>query len=198
VCSDTTRSWSYGYVSERTPHSTINIKTWTAELSDAEHSANPLVFPTSVIQDFLPVLPSPHSLSYPQGHSEMTDSPEVDLQPDSPIHSSPPEPTPLLVQRTAVRRCTTLTPTGASIYIIGYTVTSKNISGHNGWWKITNMDRFGIKDGRIEFWALAARWYRRKALYDVKVWYVERWGIHCDELAATRWVRSDVAFDIGS
>jgi hypothetical protein len=171
VCSDTTRSWYYGYVSEQTPHPTINIKTWTAELSDAKHSASPLVFPTLVIQDFLPVPPSPHSLSYPQSYSETTGSP---LQPDSPIHSSPLGPTPLLVQRTGVRWRAALTPTDASIYIIGYAVTSENTSGNNGWWKITKMDRFGTKDGQIEFWALAAKWYGSKSLYDVKVWYIER------------------------
>jgi len=66
------------------------------------------------------------------------------------------------------------TTADASIYIIGYSVTSKNISGGNGWWRITKVDRFGIKDGQIEFWALAAKWYGSKALYDVQVWYIEQ------------------------
>jgi len=116
----------------------------------------------------------------------MTHSPEVALPPDFPTHPSSPESTPLLVQRTDVPRCTTPTTTDASIYIVGYSVTSEKTSGHNGWWKISKMDRFGIKDGRIEFWALAGKLYRSKALYEVQVWYIERWGNHCDDLVATR------------
>jgi len=104
----------------------------------------------------------------------MTDSPEVAIQPDSPMHPSPPGRTPLLVQPVGVLQRTAPKPTNDSIYIIGYTVMSRNISGNNGWWKITKMDRFGIKDGGIEFWALASKWYGRKSLHDVKVWYTER------------------------
>lgn len=175
MCADTTRSWSYGYVAERTPHPTITIKTWTAELSDVQHSATPLVFPPSVIQDFSPVPPSPPALAYPRSYSEMKGSgPEVTLQPDSPAHPSLPGSTPFVVQRINLLQHTVPKPTDDPIYIIGYTVTSRNISGNNGWWKITKMDRFGIKDGRIEFWALAAKWYGSKALYDVQVWYIER------------------------
>ena len=162
MCSDTTRSWSYGYVTERTPHPTITIKTWTAQLSDVEHSASPLVFPP-------PVPPSPPSLAYPRRYSDISDSAEVALQPD------PPTPNPFFAQHIGVPQRTVPKPKDDhSIYIIGYTVTSRNISGNNGWWKITKMDRFGIKDGRIEFWALAAKWMGSKSLYDVQVWYVER------------------------
>ena len=167
VCSDTTQSWSYGYVTERAPHPTITIKTWTAELSNVHHSATPLVFPP-------PVPPSPPSLAYPRRYSEMRDSAEVGLPPDSPTHPPPLSRTPLFVQRIGVAQRTVPKPKDDSIYIIGYNVTSRNISGNNGWWKITKMDGFGIEDGRIEFWASAARWYRRKALYDVQVWYIER------------------------
>ncbi len=84
---------------------------------------------------------------------------------DSPTHPS---------SRIGIPQHTVPKPKDHSIYIIGYTVTSRNISGGNGWWKITKMDKFGIKDGRIEFWALAAKWVGSKALYDVQVWYVER------------------------
>ena len=99
---------------------------------------------------------------------------EVALPPDFSTHPSSPRSTPLLVQRTGFPRRTTPTTTDASIYIVGYSVTSRNISGNNGWWKITKMDLFGIKDGRIEFWALAAKWYGSKSLYEVQVWYIER------------------------
>jgi len=158
VCSDTTRSWSYGYVAERTPHPTITIKTWTAELSNVQHSATPLVFPP-------PVPPPPPSLAHSRRYSsEMRDSAEVTPQ-DSPTHPSPHIGFP---QRTVPK------PKDNSIYIIGYSVTSRNISGSNGWWKITKMDKFGIKDGRIEFWALASKWYRSKSLFEVQVWYIER------------------------
>ena len=105
----------------------------------------------------------------------MKDSgPEVPLQPDSPAHPSPLRPSPFFLQRLDVLQHTVPKPTDDSIYIIGYNVTSRNISGNNGWWKITKMDGFGIKDGCIEFWALAAKWYGSKALYDVQVWYIER------------------------
>lgn len=103
----------------------------------------------------------------------MTDSPEVALRPDPITHPSLPGPTPYLVQSIGVLQRPTPKPTNDSIYIIGYTVTSRNISGNNGWWKITKMDRFGVKDGRIEFWALASKWYGSKSLYDVQVWYTE-------------------------
>ena len=165
--------WSYGYVSERTPHQNITIKTWTAELSDAQHSATPLVFPPPDIQKISPIHPSPPPSAYPRGHSEKTESPEVALRPDSLTHPSSPGPTPFLVQSVGVLQRPASKPTCDSIYIIGYSVTSRNTSGKNGWWKISKMDKFGIKDGRIEFWALADRWYRRKALYDVQVWYME-------------------------
>lgn len=172
MCSDTTWSWHYGYVSERTPHTVITIKTWKAELTGAEHSAIPLVFPPSASQDPSAVPPPPPSSTYPLGYSDMTTPPEVALRPDSITHpSSPPG---LLVQRTDDPRRTISTTADASIYIIGYSVTSKNISGGNGWWRITKVDRFGIKDGQIEFWALAAKWYGSKALYDVQVWYIEQ------------------------
>jgi hypothetical protein len=104
----------------------------------------------------------------------MTDSSEGVLQPDPPTKPSPPGPTPFLVQPVGVLRRPAPKPINDSIYIIGYTVTSRDTSGKNGWWKITKMEGFGIKDGRIEFWALAGRWYGRKSLYDVQVWYVER------------------------
>ena len=168
MCSDTTRSWSYGYVSERTPHPTITIKTWSAQLNDVQHSATPLVFPP-------PLPPSPSSIAYPRRYSERRYSEEVTLQPDSPSHPSPPGPNPFFTQPIGVPQRTLPKPKDdGSVYIIGYTVTSRNISGNNGWWKITKIDGFGIKDGRIEFWALAAKWMGSKSLYDVQVWYVER------------------------
>ena len=163
MCSDTTHSWSYGYVSGRSPHPVVTIKTWTAELTDAEHSAIPLVFPPSASQEHS----LPLSSTYLPSYSEIT-SPEVVLQPGSPTRPGS------LVQHPDDSRRVMLTIEDASIYIIGYSVTSKNLSGGNGWWRITKMDRFGIKDGRIEFWALAAKWYGSKALYDVQVWYTER------------------------
>ena len=167
MCSDTTLSWSYGYVSGRSPHPAVTIKTWTAELTDAEHSAIPLVFPPSASQEHSLPLYSTYLPSYP----EITTSPEVVLRPGSPTRPSRPG---LHVQHPGDSRRAMLTTADASIYIIGYNVTSKDTSGRNGWWRITKVDRFGIKDGQIEFWALAAKWYGRKALYDVQVWYTER------------------------
>jgi hypothetical protein len=97
------------------------------------------------------------------------------VPPDSPANPSPTlEPVPLLTQRRDDPQFTIATTTGTSIYIIGYSVKSKNISSNNGWWKISRLDRFGIKDGRIEFWAMAAKWYSSKARFDVQVWYAER------------------------
>ncbi|PVF95491.1 hypothetical protein CPB86DRAFT_763883 [Serendipita vermifera] len=123
VCSDLTKSWSYGYSSTESPHSTITIQTWTAALNDVQHSAAPLVFPPT------------------------TDN------------TQPSTPDPAEAARLDYR-------------IIGYTVTSQNTSGSNGWWRIAQLPKFGMLGRAIEFYAQAAKWYGSTAKFEVTVYWV--------------------------
>lgn len=128
VCSDTTELWSYGYTHQESPHPTINIQTWTSELTDAQHSTSPLVFP-------------PVSMR----HNSRRGSSE--------------QPPPEQIYNAASR-------------IVGYTVSSGNLSGNNGWWRITKLPSFAVKGGTIEFFAQAAKWYGSAAKYQVTVFWV--------------------------
>ena len=73
-----------------------------------------------------------------------------------------------------------LSSDGQSIRIIGYSVTSQNLSGSNGWWRITKLPAFAVKGGKIEFFAQAAKWYGSKAKFEVTVYWV---GTSKDEVA---------------
>ena len=59
-----------------------------------------------------------------------------------------------------------------SVLVVGYTVTSLNTSGNNGWWRITKLPAFAVKGSTLEFFAQAAKWYGSSARYKVTVYWV--------------------------
>jgi len=73
----------------------------------------------------------------------------------------------------AVDRGSTTPPLSQeSILIVGYTVTSLNVSGNNGWWRITKLPAFAVKGSPLEFFAQAAKWYGSTARFKVTVYWV--------------------------
>lgn len=159
VCSDTTPSWSYGYASDQSPHSTIKIQSWTEDLNDVEHSQIPLVFPqsSSTSNPSEPALPNPTG---PLLSKSIRRSKQETM--DQSSHS---------MSGNGVSGLE-----GSSIRVIGYYVKSQNTSGSNGWWRITKLPAFGVKGQPIEFFALAGKWYKSKSRFEVTVYYVESDG----------------------
>lgn len=150
--------WSYGYTSEEPPHPTITIQTWESDLDDTQHSAVPLVFPPSSfpLKSSRPITPTPSYQSMEKIFRINRKSPisgELDesLSVQHESYSSSP----------------------LSIRIVGYSVTSLNTSGNNGWWRITSIPTFAVEGGTIGFFAQAAKWYGSKAKYKVKVYWID-------------------------
>jgi len=157
VCSDTTPSWTFGYASDESPHPTIKIHSWTADLDDARYSAIPLVFPPPSSSSKVSQ-PAPPSPSGPSSLKETTPLGRYSQTRIKPVSTRP--------SSTYAKRV------NQSFRVIGYTIKSLNISGNNGWWRITKYPSFGVEGSSIEFFALAAKWMGSKAKYEVTVYWV--------------------------
>jgi len=168
VCSDTTPSWTFGYASNESPHPTIKVHSWTAELDDAQHSAVPLVFPPSRSSSkaSLPVPPSPSVPSSPE------EAPTLGRYSQTRIKPFSSRPNSAYAKRVDVDK--------NSIRVVGYSVTSLNTAGGNGWWRITKLPSFGVEGTPIEFFAAAAHWAGSQAKYEVTVYWVGNCDIGCE------------------
>jgi hypothetical protein len=152
VCSDATLSWSHGYTSTDSPHPTITVESWSADLDDAQHSSVPLVFPPTSEEEASASTIKP--IYQPIGGSRvMTNAVQK-------------------MENADARRSTRRPMSQESILIVGYTVTSLNVSGNNGWWRITKLPAFAVEGSSLEFFAQAAKWYGSTARFKVTVYWV--------------------------
>jgi hypothetical protein len=152
VCSDTTLSWSHGYTTTDSPHPTITVESWSADLDDSQHSSVPLVFPPAS-EEVTPASTTMPAYQPMSGSRVMTKATQK-------------------TENAATRRITRRPLLQESILIVGYTVNSLNVSGNNGWWRITKLPAFAVKESSLEFFAQAAKWYGSTARFKVTVYWV--------------------------